>query len=287
MGALQLSLFTIFIWSTLTVLIWHVSRLPPFLSTGVALCIGGLAGLVRAREWKIPLRTLALGVGGVFGYHALLFTAIRVAPPVEVNLLQYLWPLFIVVLTPVFLPRTSLHTHHVLGALLGLTGAGLVITGGHLSLDLAGLPGYLMAVAAALTWACFSLLVKRVPPFGSGAVGAFCLVSGLLSLGLFGLERLAAPAAASMLPTRAEWLFLVLLGLGPMGLAFYTWDAALKRGDPRVIGALSYLTPLLSTVNLVLMGGRRLSGISIAAMGLIVAGAVLGSLDLFRRKTPA
>ena len=284
MAALALSLFTILIWSTLTVLIWHVSRLPPFFSVGVALCVGGLVGLIRARDWKVPIRTLALGVGGIFGYHALLFTAIRLAPPVEVNLLQYLWPLLIVVLSPVYLPRTGLRTHHVLGALLGLAGAGLVITGGRLSLDLAGLPGYLLAVAAAFTWASFSLLVKRVPLFATGAVGGFCLVSGLLSLGIFGLEQLAAPAAQALAIAPREWLFMLLLGLGPMGLAFYTWDAALKRGDPRVIGALAYLTPLLSTLNLVLLGGRRLSGIAIAAMGLIIAGAVLGSLDLFRRK---
>jgi drug/metabolite transporter (DMT)-like permease len=67
-----------------------------------------------------------------------------------------------------------------------------------------------------------------------------------------------------------------------MGGAFYAWDAALKRGDPRVIGALSYLTPLLSTVNLVLLGGKRLSPVAGAAMSLIVAGAVVGSLELFK-----
>jgi drug/metabolite transporter (DMT)-like permease len=69
-----------------------------------------------------------------------------------------------------------------------------------------------------------------------------------------------------------------------MGAAFYTWDAAMKKGDPRVIGALAYLTPLLSTLNLVVLGGRHLSRVAVAAMGLIVAGAILGSLDLFRRK---
>jgi drug/metabolite transporter (DMT)-like permease len=83
--------------------------------------------------------------------------------------------------------------------------------------------------------------------------------------------------------TPRDWLFLVLLGLGPMGLAFYTWDAAMKRGDPRVIGALAYLTPLLSTLLLVLAGGRRLTAPSGCAMGLIVAGAVAGSLGLLAK----
>jgi drug/metabolite transporter (DMT)-like permease len=68
-----------------------------------------------------------------------------------------------------------------------------------------------------------------------------------------------------------------------MGAAFFTWDAALKRGDPRIIGSLTYLTPLNSTLVLVMVGGRSLTWISGIAMMLIVGGAVLGSLDLIRR----
>jgi drug/metabolite transporter (DMT)-like permease len=282
MAAVALSLFTILIWSTLAFLGSHMGHLPPFLSVGIALTIGGLVGLVKVRDWKVPLSTLAIGIGGIFGYHALLFTAFKLAPAVEVNLLQYLWPLLIVMLSPVFLPWTSLKGHHVVGALLGLSGAVLVISGGHLALDLRSLPGYLLAVAAAFTWSSYSLLTKRVKPFATGAVGGFCLASGLLSLGLFALESSGSGAAWPVL-SRTDWLFLVLLGLGPMGGAFYTWDAALKRGDPRVIGALTYLTPLLSTLNLVMLGGKHLSVISLAAMGLIVAGAITGSLDFFRR----
>jgi drug/metabolite transporter (DMT)-like permease len=277
MPAIVLSLCTILIWSSLTLLSAGVSHLPAFFSAGVALCIGGLVGLARVREWKVPLRTLALGIFGIFGYHALFFLALRHAPAVEVNLLQYLWPLLIVILSPVYL-GSSLRRHHLLGAGLGLAGAALVISGGRLSLDLAHLPGYLLAVGAAFVWSSYSLLTKRVRPFGTGAVGGFCLASGLLALALHALGGHPAPFSVSP----RDWMFLVLLGLGPMGLAFYTWDAAMKRGDPRVIGALAYLTPLLSTLVLVLFGGRHLTALSGCAMGLIVAGAVTGSLDLLR-----
>ena len=283
MAALVLSLVTIFIWSTLAVLGSRMGHLPPFLSVGIALTIGGLVGVVRVRDWRVPLTTLAIGVGGIFGYHALLFMAFRLAPAVEVNLLQYLWPLLIVALSPVYLRGCRLSVHHVAGSLLGLVGAGLVITGGRLRLDLANLPGYLLALGAAFTWSSYSLLTKRIRPFPTGAVGGFCLASGLLSLGCYAMEVAGSGASMPFLTSR-DWLFLVLLGLGPMGVAFYTWDAALKRGDSRVIGALAYLTPLLSTLNLVLFGGKRISGVSVVAMGLIVLGAGVGALDLFRRK---
>jgi len=285
MPAIALSLFTILLWSSLTLLSVGVSHLPAFFSAGVALCVGGLVGLYRVRDWRVPGLTLALGVGGIFGYHACFFLALRHAPAVETNLLQYLWPLLIVLLAPVYLRGSRLGAHHLAGACLGLAGAALVISGGRLSPDLKHLPGYLLAVGAALIWSSYSLLTKRVRPFPTGAVGGFCLASGLLALGVFGMERLAAPGMAPLAVSPRDWLFLALLGLGPMGLAFYTWDAAMKRGDPRIIGALAYLTPLLSTMILVLAGGRRLTPLSACAMGLIVAGAVVGSLDLLRRKS--
>jgi drug/metabolite transporter (DMT)-like permease len=283
MPAVVLSLVTILIWSTLAVLGSRMGHLPPFLSVGLALVVGGLVGLRRMREWRVPVGTLAIGIGGIFGYHALLFTAFRFAPAVEVNLLQYLWPLLIVVLSPLYLRGYRLAFHHVAGSILGLAGAALVITGGKLSLEAANLPGYLLALAAAFTWSSYSLLTKRVRAFPTGAVGGFCLASGVLSLLLFALDVAAFGAPVPSISAK-DGLFLLLLGLGPMGLAFYTWDAALKRGDSRVIGALAYLTPLLSTLNLVLWGGRRLSVVSMGAMGLIVLGAVVGSFDLFRRQ---
>jgi drug/metabolite transporter (DMT)-like permease len=284
MPAVVLSLVTIVIWSTLAVLGSRMGHLPPFLSVGLALIVGGLVGLRRVKDWRVPLSTLAIGIGGIFGYHALLFTAFRFAPAVEVNLLQYLWPLLIVVFSPLYLRGCRLGLHHLAGSILGLAGAALVISGGRLSLESANLPGYMLALAAAFTWSSYSLLTKRVRPFPTGAVGGFCLASGVLSLGLFALDVLVFGAPLPVISGK-DGILLLLLGLGPMGAAFYTWDAALKRGDSRIIGALAYLTPLLSTLNLVLWGGKRVSVISLGAMGLIVLGAVIGSLDLFRKES--
>jgi drug/metabolite transporter (DMT)-like permease len=218
-------------------------------------------------------------VGGIFGYHFLYFSAFQHAPAVETNLMNYLWPLLIVVLSPLFLPRYRLQPHHVIGALAGLAGAGLIISGGELSLDTAHLKGYLLAAGAALTWASYSLMTKRLPPFPTGAVGVFCLVSGLLALGAYIMSQDSFTLADL---EGEDWVSLILLGAGPMGAAFFTWDAALKRGDPRIIGSLAYLTPLSSTLVLVVLGGRSLTWVSIAAMLLIVGGAAIGSYDLLR-----
>ena len=207
----------ILLWSSLALIGSRLAHLPPILMTGIALTIGGMLGVGRVKEWRVPLPTLLLGVGGIFGYHVMLFTAFRTSPIVEANLINYLWPLLIVLLTPAILPGVGLKPRHVLGAVMGLAGAALIATGGSIHPDLAALPGYLLAAAAALTWALYSLLTKRMPPFGSGAVGAFCLAAGLLSLGVFFLQ---AGSGGFSTVRGSDWPFLLLLGIGPMGAAF-------------------------------------------------------------------
>lgn len=284
LSALLFALFTILLWSFLAFLGAHVNQVPAFLVVGVALTTSGLLGAVQVHKWRVPWKTLLAGIGGIFGYHFLYFSAFKFAPAVEANLINYLWPLLIVLLSPVYLPGYGLRAHHLIGALVGLSGAGLIISGGRLHLDLAHLWGYLLAAGAAFIWASYSLLAKRLPPFPTAAVGGFCFFSGLLSLLAYALS----PGPASFQLSGQDWLYLLLLGIGPMGLAFFTWDSALKRGDPRMIGSLTYLTPLTSTLVLVIIGGRSLTWVSGAAMLLVVLGAVIGSLDLLRpRKRPA
>lgn len=274
------AILTIALWSFLAFFGSQLNQVPPFLLVGIALTIGGLIGIWKIGDWRVPLTTLAVGVYGIFGYHFLLFSAFQIAPAVEANLMNYLWPLLIVLLTPLILVGQRLRPHHLLGAFIGLTGAALIVTGGRLSLDITHLKGYLMAAAAAFVWSSYSLLTKRVPAFPTAAVAGFCFVSGLLSLCVFFASSSSLYAVQAL--SLRQWVFLLLLGAGPMGLAFFTWDAALKRGDPRIIGSLSYITPLTSTSLLVLAGGRSFTWISAVAMVLIFSGAVIGSLDLLR-----
>jgi len=267
------ALGAIALWASLAALAVSLAHVPPFLLTGIALVIGSVPAwpLVwrNPSVWRIPPRTLALGVYGLFAYHFLLFIALRHAPPVEANLVNYLWPLLIVVLAPVLLPGVVLRPAHVLAALLGFGGAALAIAGGRaLSGTLSW--GYVPALASAFIWASYSLLTKRVAAFPTTAIGLFGLVSGLLSLLC---HVLLEPSTA--LQAR-DWALLAVLGLGPLGASFYLWDKALKLGDARHIGILSYLTPLASTALLVLVSGRPFTASIALATVLIVSAAVLG-----------
>lgn len=274
--SILLALVSIGLWSFVAFLASSLTSMPALLLVGASLVVGSLVGIGQVRKWFVSWKVLAVGLLGYFVYHLLLFTAYHHAPAIEVSLINYLWPLLIVALSPVFLKNHPLHWNHVLGALAGLAGAALIATGGRFGLEVEHLYGYLLAAGAAFAWACYSLLTKRLPPFSSAAVAGFCLVAGLLALGLFSLDPDAIEIVRGI-PLKT-WLLVVLIGIGPNGIAFYAWDAALKRGDPRMIGSLSYLTPLLATFNLVWLGKQSFTWVSGAAMGLIVLGAVVGTL---------
>ena len=279
------ALGAIALWATLAALGVALKHLPPFLLTGIALMVGGLLAVpfvVRdRRQWKVTPRTLALGVCTLFGFHFLLFIGLRLAPAVEVNLINYLWPLFIVVLAPLYVRGLHLKGAHVLAALLGFGGAVIAIWGGR---DAAGagaafdsrvMLGYALALGSALIWANFSLQTKRLAQAGKGfptaAIGLFGLASGGLSLLChWALE----PAVALSLRDAG---LLALLGLGPLGAAFFLWDNALKLGDPRHVGLLSYFTPLASTALLMVVSGRALTWSVAAAAALIVSAALIGT----------
>ena len=274
--ATALGMGAILLWATLASLTVLSGRLPPFQTTAIAFTIGGavigLAAVARGRTaFMMPTpASLALGIYGLFGFHFFLFLALRRAPPVEANLINYLWPLLIVVLAPVIVPDVHFSRRHGLAALLGFAGAALLITAGTATLGRGELAGYAFAAASALIWSTYSLMTRRFRHFPTAYVSWFCLASGLASLGChFALEP-------RYWPREAEWLYLIALGLGPMGAAFFLWDRAMKHGDPRVIGNLAYLAPLISTTLLVVLAGAAFTPISLMAMALILAGAWLG-----------
>jgi drug/metabolite transporter (DMT)-like permease len=280
--ATVLALFAILLWASLAVLGLSLKHIPPFLLTGIALVIGSIPAWPFFRQWRVTKGALALGIYGLFGFHFLLFIALRHAPPVEANLINYLWPLGIVVMAPLFLPGATLSAAHIVAAGAGFAGASIAILGDSLFKN--GLQGtanagfawgYIPAAGSAFIWASYSLMSKRLASTGrsfpTAAIGLFGLVSGLLSLLCHWLTE---PAVAL---GNKDWFLITVMGLGPLGAAFFLWDAALKKGDARQIGILSYITPLASTALLIVVTGRPITWSIGLATALIIGAAVLGT----------
>jgi drug/metabolite transporter (DMT)-like permease len=251
-----------------------------------------IGGLIGAATWPFRSNAMAslhqswkvwlLGVGGLFGYHFVYFSAIRAAPAVEVSLIAYLWPLFLVLFSA-FLPGERLKLHHVIGVALGLAGAIVIITRGKGSSLFNGLEvGHVLAFACSLIWSGYSVLSRRFGKVPTDAVAGFCLLTALLSAVChLAFETTVWPADA------LQWAAVLGLGLLPVGAAFYSWDYGVKHGDIMVLGAASYASPLLSTLVLVTAGFAPLTWAVLVACLLITAGAVIAAKDMLLNRGPA
>ncbi|KFN20538.1 DMT family transporter [Aeromonas bestiarum] len=274
------ALLTILLWASLAALTSRISSVSPLVLVGLVLFFCGAGALPFWCQWRARPITWLVTVAALLFYHLLLFMSFRHAPVLEANLINYLWPLCIILFTPLLLPGHPLHARHLLAGALGLAGSVLVMVNGELQLQQAYLPGYLLALGAAIIWGAYSVLSRRLPPAPAVVTAAACLPAGLLAL-LLALW-LEGPLPLEQIPA-GDWWLILGLALGPMGAAFVTWYLALRDGDPRRIGALAYLTPLLSTLALVLLNGEQLTPRHLLAGAFIMGGALLGMLG----KSPA
>jgi len=267
------------LWSLLALFTVGSAPVPPLLLNALCFAIGGTIGVIwvvrtgeigalRAVSWKV----YAFGTAGLFGYHLLYFSALRLAPPADAGLIAYLWPLLIVLFSGL-LPGEHLRPLHLLGALLAFGGAALIVAGSGLNTRAEALPGYGLAFLCALTWSGYSLISRRLGTVPTAAVAVYCLATALLS----------AMAHVALEPTiwpqdTLGWLSVLALGMGPVGLAFYTWDIGVKRGDIQMLGTASYAAPLLSTLALVGAGVATASLKLALAAAMIAAGAFLAAM---------
>jgi drug/metabolite transporter (DMT)-like permease len=76
--------------------------------------------------------------------------------------------------------------------------------------------------------------------------------------------------------TPSDLVPLALLGLGALGASFYFWAYALQNGEPQRIGLIAFLTPVLSTVMLILWTGSALSPLLLLSATLIFVAAWFG-----------
>ena len=268
----------VLLWALLALFTVGTAPTPPLLLNAICFSIGGTIGLIWTargagfqRLRQVSWRVYAFGTLGLFGYHALYFSALRLAPAAEAGLIAYLWPLLIVLFSGL-LPGERLRPGHLIGAVCGFCGAALIIRGGSGGFDAAALPGYLLALGCALTWAGYSVMSRRLGDAPTETVAVFCVATAILSALMHLLtEQTVWPQGAM------GWGSAIALGLGPVGLAFYVWDIGVKRGDIQLLGTASYAAPLLSTLILVAFGVAEPSWMLGAATLLITGGAVVAA----------
>ena len=138
--------------------------------------------------------------------------------------------------------------------------------------------GYLSAFTCALIWSAYSLLSRKYDEAPTEMIGGFCGVTAVLSLFCHLLFE------KTVYPESAQWVAVLALGVGPVGLAFFAWDYGVKKGNIKTLGSFSYFAPLLSTLLLIVFGFAEASWLIGISCILIIGGAILASGDFFQSK---
>ena len=265
------------VWSTAASFAVFGTALPPMLFIGGAFASGFFAflgaRLIRGQPvlgmLAVPLPVLFLLVLGFLGHNGLYVTALRYAPAAQVNLISYLWPLLMVgllALSGVAAPTRR----QVFGSLLGFAGLAWFVSPGTAD---GSLFGYGLAFAAACCFAAYSALRAKVSGGPPDAAGAACGVAAVIALFL----HLAFGSETDVELEPKAILAMILIGIGPMGLANLLWDYGVRYGDGRVLSTLAYLTPVLSTLLLVGLGLATLTSQVLIGGGLILGGIALSA----------
>jgi drug/metabolite transporter (DMT)-like permease len=278
-AATTLGMGAILLWSTLATLTTLKGPVPPFQTTAIIFTVGAavsvLVALLRGRLHCIrpTAASLALGIYGLFGYHALYFAALKLAPPAEAHLISSLWALLTVLLSGL-LPGAGLRLRHVLAAFLGMAAAAILVWD---QLDLvqgtdAKRLGFALALGCALVWSTYSVGSRLLAGVPSESIALSCLATAALAFVCSLLfEQWTMPA------DRTAWLALIGLGLGPVGAAFLLWDIGMKGGSVPLLGVLSYASPIISTGLLMLLGLAAPTWALAVACVLMVAAAVVAT----------
>jgi drug/metabolite transporter (DMT)-like permease len=269
----------ILLWATLASLTALRGPIPPFQTTAIVFLIGSfviaLVAVLRGRTGllKPTWGSFALGVYGLFVYHALYFAALTLAPPAEASLITALWALLTVLFSG-RLPNHRLRAQHVIGALIGFAAAALLVhdkLGGDAPATGTRL-GYALAFACAFVWSSYSVASRLLAAVPSEAIAAPCFATALLAaVCSLAFEEWTPP------PGLVSWMALASLGLGPIGAAFVLWDIGMKKGNVPLLGVLSYAALILSTALLVALGLAQATWSLAAACALMVLAAFIAT----------
>jgi len=277
--ATGLGVGAILLWATLASLTALKGPVPPFQTTGLVFAVGGaqmvLVAVLRGRAALLrpTWASLALGIYGLFGYHALYFAALSLAPPAVASLISSLWALLTVLFSGL-LPGHRLRMAHIAGALLGFAAAVLLV---HDKLGASQAAegarwGYVLALGCAFVWSSYSVASRLLADIPSESLAVPSLVTAALAgLCSFTFEAWIAPADG------VAWAALVGLGLGPLGAAFLLWDIGMKKGNVPLLGVLSYAALIISTALLVVLGFADPAWTLAVACALMVAAAVIAT----------
>ena len=269
-------LMAIGLWGTLALLGTVTANIPAFQLLSLCFTLSAIIVIIKRIAVKKPvftkptltLKQWLIGIIGLFGFHFCYFMALKFAPVIEVSLIVYLWPLLLATLVA----NKQSRFRALIGGCLGFIGIAFIIVGNsELTLNSEYRIGYLLAVICAIIWGSYSWFLSTSNNDVEDIAWLSAAVALLALIAHWQFET------SNWSFSVAEWGGILLLGLGPVGGAFYLWDIALKKGNQQLLASLSFSTPLISSVILAIAGFNAWSTNIIIALALILSGAIIAN----------
>ena len=213
-----------------------------------------------------------MGFLGVFLYPLFFFGALKLLPAQEAFIVNYLWPILVVVFAFLIL-KEQITPKKILGIIFSFFGIVVVITNGDFSiLHLSNVFGILLALAGAIVYGLFSVIGKK------HNYDKFVSMMFYYFFSLF--YALIAVLFFSEIPTISiHQLFgLIWLGFFTSGLGFVFWFLALKYGDTAKVSSIIFITPFISLIYIYFIAGEKILISSILGLVFISIGIFIQSI---------
>ncbi|MCR5652535.1 MAG: DMT family transporter [Ruminococcus sp.] len=286
-----------YIFASVTVLIWAtlapvakllLTDIPSFETLAISSAfafvfllivniISGSIKLMKTYRFTDYLIMAGLGFVGLFMYSALYYFGINQLSSQEACILNYLWPIMIVLFASIVL-KEKLTVRKIIAMLLSFTGIAVISLGNTDAGNGSRILGIAACVGAAVCYGLFSVLNKKrgynqsVTMMIIWLTTAICsFVSGLFVESFKPIEEL-------------QWLGMIWLGVVINAVAYLLWAIALKGAkDSAKIANLAYLVPFLSIVISAVVLQEQITVNALLALLLIVGGILLQSINIKRR----
>lgn len=232
--------------------------------------------LTNRKEWhkiKQPWPIWLIGIGGIIGNDFANIAALKSAPAVQVTLINYLWPMFVVILAS-FLPQQRFTTKHIIASLAGLLAIYIAVTHGQ---GLAGfnwhyINGYILALVGSLAWAFYCVVSRYYYKTPIEMLGMYFGVGVIISLICHFYYE------STVIPNAFEWFILAAMVLSTSGVAYFCWDFGCKKGNIKLLSILSYGNPIISTLLLMVFTTQHYNHYIAIACVLVVTAWLISSL---------
>ena len=217
------------------------------------------------------LTAFGLGFLGTFLYYLLLYFGYARAKGLEVLVIQYTWPIFIVIFS-VFLLKEKLNWKSILSCALGFTGVLIVLTKGNLGqIYLSNIFVDLIVLCAAGVFGLFSVLSKKADfePFTATTLFfASATVFSFFTMLIF--SRFQLPTSGSLIP---------ILGNGILinGFSYILWLKGLSYTKASSTAPLVFLTPILAAILIVLFFKETFLPIYLIGLTLVVLAGLIST----------